>query len=195
MFVQRLFNVGRHFVSSSLPSLSQNLSFVQKNYLFQSANKIEFLKSPIVEKKTCQSIIENVNNLLNQQTDGRLFAVVHLCGKQYKVTDGDIVVIEGYWPPTIGDKIRLDKVLLAGGDSFTLTGRPLIQSNLVEVQATVIEKTIAHTRTTFKKKKRKQYMRIKFHRSAQSMIRINSIKIKNTQIDMNSTKLDVLHEL
>lgn len=78
---------------------------------------------------------------------------------------------------------KFPKVLLAGSDNFTLTGRPLIQPNLVDVQATVIEKTIAHTRTTFKKKRRKQYMRIKFHRSAQSMIRINSITFNQTKSD------------
>lgn len=85
------------------------------------------------------------------------------------------------------------QVLLVGGDSFTLTGRPLVQSNVVDIQATVVEKTIAHTRTTFKKKRRKQYMRIKFHRSAQSMIRINSIRI-NPQIDINLTKEMLLDE-
>lgn len=85
------------------------------------------------------------------------------------------------------------QVLLVGGESFTLTGRPLVQSNLVDVQATIVEKTIAHTRTTFKKKRRKQYMRIKFHRSAQSMIRINSIKL-NSQIDVRSKKQGLLLE-
>lgn len=84
-------------------------------------------------------------------------------------------------------------MLLAGGDSFTLTGRPLVQSNIVDVQATVVEKTIAHTRTTFKKKRRKQYMRIKFHRSAQSMIRINSIAIY-PQIDTSSTEQNLLQD-
>lgn len=84
-------------------------------------------------------------------------------------------------------------MLLAGGDSFTLTGRPLVQSNIVDVQATVVEKTIAHTRTTFKKKRRKQYMRIKFHRSAQSMIRINSITIY-PQIDTSSTEQNLLQD-
>ncbi|XP_055305720.1 39S ribosomal protein L21, mitochondrial [Sitodiplosis mosellana] len=193
MFMRRLFNLGRQLAPLNISSAVQNFSVVQKNTLFQSANKVEFLKKPIVEKNACQSVISNVNNLVNRQEEGRLFAVVHLCGKQYKVTAGDIVVIEGYWAPTIGDNIRLEKVLLVGGDSFTLTGRPLVQPNIVDVQATVVEKTIAHTRTTFKKKRRKQYMRIKFHRSAQSMIRINSITI-NPQIDINSTKSNLLQE-
>lgn len=76
--------------------------------------------------------------------------------------------------------------MLAGGDNFTLTGRPLLQSDVVDVKATIIEKTIAHTRTNFKKKKRKQYMRINFHRAAQSMVRINSITI-NKDIDISAS--------
>lgn len=120
-----------------------------------------------------------MNKLLNERSEGRLFAIVHLCGKQFKVTDGDIVVIEGYWAPTIGDKIRLEKVLSVGGERFTIAGRPLMKRGLVDVQATIVEKTIAHPRTTFKKKRRKQYMRIKWHRSAQTLLRINSIKINN----------------
>lgn len=51
-----------------------------------------------------------MNNQIAQQNEGRLFAVVHLVGKQFKITTGDIIIVEGYWPPNIGDKIRLDKV-------------------------------------------------------------------------------------
>lgn len=57
-----------------------------------------------------KSVFDNVNKQIAQATEGRLFAVVHLCGKQFKVTAGDIILVEGYWPPTTGDKIRLDKV-------------------------------------------------------------------------------------
>lgn len=72
-----------------------------------------------------------------------------------------------------------------------MTGRPLVHRNLVDVQATVVEKTIAHTRTSFRKKARKNYKRIKFHRSAQSMIRINSITF-NPQIDVNATQPELI---
>lgn len=157
---------------------------VPKKSFMEQVNKVEFLKKPDVAQTTCKTIINDVNKLVSQQAEGRLFAVVHLCGHQFKVTSGDLIVIEGYWPPTIGDKLRLEKVLMVGGDKFTLTGRPLIQNGVADVQATVIEKTLAHTRTTFKKKRRKQYMRIKFHRSAQTMLRINSITLNN-QIDAN----------
>lgn len=66
-----------------------------------------------------------------------------------------------------------------------------MQPNLVDVQATVVEKSLAHTRTNFKKKPRKNYNRIKFQRSVQSMIRINSITLY-PEIDVNSTSLEYI---
>lgn len=73
--------------------------------------KLEFLKTPVVDRAACKEIVGNVNNLVERQDEGRLFAVVHICGRQYKVTAGDILVIEGYWAPTIGDELRLEKVI------------------------------------------------------------------------------------
>lgn len=182
------------FLDAAALQTVRNFAFMANN-----RNKIEFLKLPTVNEELCKNVIANVNKKLAENAEGRLFAVIQLCGKQFKVTTGDILVLEGYWAPSIGDKLRLDKVriqhsifrlkfnflfffrhhqvLLVGGEEFSLIGRPLVQPGLVDVQAIVIEKTIAHTRTVFKKKRRKQYTNIKFHRSAQSMIRINSITL------------------
>lgn len=128
--------------------------------------------------KTTNSVIETCNKLI-EQNGSRNFAIIHLLGKQWRVTDGDLLVVEGYWPPNIGDQIRLDKVLLAGSKDFSLIGRPLVQPGLVNVSATVISKGLSHTRTHFKKKRRKQFMRINFQRAQQTMLRINSVEIGN----------------
>lgn len=69
---------------------------------------------------------------------------------------------------------------MAGGEDFTLIGRPLVQKGLVDVQATIIEKTLTHTKTHFRKKRRKQYMRINFYRSPNTMLMINSIQLTGT---------------
>uniref|UniRef100_A0A2M4BZT5 Large ribosomal subunit protein bL21m n=1 Tax=Anopheles marajoara TaxID=58244 RepID=A0A2M4BZT5_9DIPT len=135
--------------------------------------------APVADKSTTEAI----NKQLETGTEGRLFAVVQLCGKQFKITTGDIIVVEGYWPPENGDRLRLDKVLLAGGSDFSLIGRPLLAPGLVDVQATIVEKTLSHTRTHFRKKRRKQYMRINFYRNQQTMIRINSIEITRKLAD------------
>lgn len=128
--------------------------------------------------ETTKDIIATCNKLATEQVS-RNFAIVHLLGKQWRVTDGDLLVVEGYWPPNIGDEIRLDKVLLAGTKDFSLIGRPLVQSGLVDVTATIISKGLSHTRTHFKKKRRKQFMRVNFQRAQQTILRINSVEIGN----------------
>ncbi|CAH0406739.1 unnamed protein product [Chilo suppressalis] len=135
--------------------------------------------TPVEDKaipQTSKEVIATCNKLI-EQNPSRSFAIIHLLGKQWRVTDGDLLVVEGYWPPNIGDKITLDKVLLAATKDFSLIGRPLVQPGLVTVTATVISKGLSHTRTHFKKKRRKQYMRINFQRAEQTMLRINSVDI------------------
>ncbi|XP_053680940.1 39S ribosomal protein L21, mitochondrial [Anopheles nili] len=138
---------------------------------------LRFNSSTAIASLSDKSTIDSVNKQLKTGSEGRLFAVVQLCGKQFKITTGDIIVVEGYWPPENGDRLRLDKILLAGGKDFSLIGRPLLAPGLVDVQATIIEKTLSHTRTHFRKKRRKQYIRINFYRTQQTMIRINSIDV------------------
>ncbi|XP_049866861.1 39S ribosomal protein L21, mitochondrial [Pectinophora gossypiella] len=135
--------------------------------------------APIENKapeETTKDVISTCNKLAQAS---RNFAIIHLLGKQWRVTDGDLLVVEGYWPPNIGDKIKLEKVLLAANKDFSLIGRPLVQPGLVNVTATIISKGLSHTRTHFKKKRRKQFMRINFQRAQQTMLRINSVEILN----------------
>lgn len=101
-----------------------------------------------------------INRQIEENKTGRLFAVIHVAGKQYKVTDSDLIVIRGYWPPQPGDQISFDKVLLLGSKDFSLVGRPLLNRQLVSIDATVIDKTFSHIITHFRFRKRKQYRRI-----------------------------------
>ncbi|GLV35529.1 mitochondrial ribosomal protein L21 [Carabus blaptoides fortunei] len=139
-----------------------------------SANTIFINKQ--AEKTLTEAVLKKVNEE-QKYNPTRAFAVVQVCGKQFKVTTGDVIIIEGYWPPDVGDKLRLDKVLCAGGVNFSVFGTPLVQHGLVDVQATVIEKTLSHTKTHFRKKRRKQYMNINFYRTPRTMLRINDVRI------------------
>lgn len=83
-----------------------------------------------------------------------------MAGKQRRVTDGDLIMIEGTHPANVGDVIRAEKILLLGSKDFTLLGRPLLRPDLVRVEATVVEKSLTHTKTHFRKRRRKNFMRI-----------------------------------
>lgn len=71
------------------------------------------------------------------------------------MTDGDLIMIEGAHPADVGDVIRAEKVLLLGSRDFTLIGRPLLRPDLVRVEATVVEKSLTHTKTVFRNRRRK----------------------------------------
>ena len=101
-----------------------------------------------------------MNNQIVTNSHGRLFAVIHIAGKQRRVTDGDLIMVEGDHPTKVGDVIRAEKVLLLGSRDFTLIGRPLLRPDLVRVEATAVEKSLTHTKTIFRKRRRKNYMRI-----------------------------------
>ncbi|XP_011871646.1 PREDICTED: 39S ribosomal protein L21, mitochondrial [Vollenhovia emeryi] len=133
-------------------------------------------------EKICTDVTNEINNQIATDSTGRLFAIVQVCGKQFKVTVHDIIIIEGFWPPNIGDQLKLEKVLLVGSKDFTLIGRPILNRELVSVDATVIEKTLSQTKTRFRFRPRKQYRRINFYRIQHTMLRINSINI-NGNID------------
>ncbi|XP_071573213.1 large ribosomal subunit protein bL21m [Temnothorax nylanderi] len=133
-------------------------------------------------EKICTDVTNEINNQIATDKVGRMFAIVQVCGKQFKVTQYDIIIIEGFWPPNIGDTLKLEKVLMVGSKDFTLIGRPILNRELVSIDATVIEKTLSHTKTRFRFRPRKQYRRINFYRTQHTMLRINSINI-NGNID------------
>lgn len=104
--------------------------------------------------------MRSINKQIATKATGRLFAIIYLAGQQFKVTENDIIIVSGHWPPQPGDKLNLEKVLLLGSKDFTLVGRPILNRELVSVNATVIQKTLSHTITRFRMKKRKQFRRI-----------------------------------
>ena len=55
-------------------------------------------------------VSERVNTQLMTRDAGRLFAVVHIAGKQRKVTVEDIIIADKHLAADIGQRIRLNKV-------------------------------------------------------------------------------------
>lgn len=132
------------------------------------------------EEKITKSVVSKIQEIAGRN-DGRLFAVIHILGKQFKVTTEDLIVVEGNWPPTIGDQLRIEKVLLIGGSDFTVVGRPILSLEQARVDATVVEKTLTYAKVHFMKKRRKQYMRLNFWRFPQTVLRINNIQLNTVE--------------
>lgn len=122
-----------------------------------------------------EAVISNVNKSL--EDPGRLFAVVAMQGHQYKITSHDLLRVNSYLPAECGQKLRLEKVLLVGGKDFTLLGRPVLKRNLVEIMATVIEKTPGADMILKKFLRRNKYERTHKRTTLHTVLRINSINV------------------
>ena len=124
-----------------------------------------------------RAIIQKVNEHIASGNAGRLFAVIYVHGKQFRVASNDILVLERWWPPTVGDEVVFEKVLLAGGSSFSLIGKPVLPNNLVKVHGTIINKDVTHTKIRFRHIPKERVHRLNFVREETTYIRINEIEL------------------
>ncbi|KAJ8344228.1 hypothetical protein SKAU_G00315570 [Synaphobranchus kaupii] len=166
--------VAGHQISQSITNLP---SHVPETSLFRPP----WPELPIIDcveaAKRHQVVMQKVNNVLASQEYGRLFAVVHFASRQWKVTNEDLIIIENHIEAECGERIRLEKVLLVGGEHFTLIGRPLLCRDLVRVEATVIEKSESWPRVHMRFLKRHRYQRKRIIIQPQTVLRINTVEI------------------
>jgi large subunit ribosomal protein L21 len=64
-----------------------------------------------------------------------MYAIVATSGKQFRVTEGDRILVDRV-PANVGQTVRLDSVLMVGGEQKPLVGTPFVQGAAVE--ATVV---------------------------------------------------------
>ena len=67
-----------------------------------------------------------------------MYAVIKTGGKQYKVSEGDVLRVEKL-SGDAGEMVSFDQVLMVGDDKSSTVGKPYVKG--AEVQATVLEQT------------------------------------------------------
>ena len=55
-------------------------------------------------------VLFRVNQQIKNKEHGRLFAVIHLGGINFKITTEDIIALNQYFPADVGQRLRLEKV-------------------------------------------------------------------------------------
>jgi large subunit ribosomal protein L21 len=100
------------------------------------------------------------------------YAVIRTGGKQYRVSEGEIVKVEKL-SGDVGDKITLAEVLFVGGNGDVKIGSPLIAD--AKVTGEIVGQGRAKKILVFKKKRRKSYSRQKGHRQYQTTLKIMAI--------------------
>ncbi|CAJ0572539.1 unnamed protein product, partial [Mesorhabditis spiculigera] len=127
-----------------------------------------------------ESTSEVTSKILKETADksNRLFAVVYVNERQFKITQNDLITLESTSPLQVGDKIKLDKVLAIGGSSFTVFGRPLLPSSSTNVTATVVEKTAKYPEAHYVHENHQRAHFLNWLSKEVTILRVNSVEAK-----------------
>lgn len=102
-----------------------------------------------------------------------MYAIIESCGKQYKVSEGDVVFFEKLEVEE-GKKVNFDKVILVSNDGKVEIGNPYVKGAKVE------GKVVAHGKgkkiVVFKYKAKKNYRRKQGHRQPYTKVEITAVK-------------------
>jgi len=103
------------------------------------------------------------------------YAVLKSGGKQYKVSAGDVILVEKILGES-GSKITFDDIVIMGEGAQIHIEEAELKS--ASVTGEVIEQTRGPKLIIFKKKRRQNYRRKKGHKQDLTAIRIKSIDLK-----------------
>ena len=106
-----------------------------------------------------------------------MYAIVETGGKQYRVSEGDVITVERL-DAEVGTKVELDRVLLLGEGEDLKVGTPYIDG--AAVIAEVVEHGKAKKVIIFKYKSKKDYRKKQGHRQPYTMLRIEDLNGKAT---------------
>ncbi len=101
-----------------------------------------------------------------------MYAIIRTGGKQYRVAEGENLRVEKL-NVEAGASVKLDEVLLLGGDGDARIGNPLVAG--ASVEANVIRHARAKKILVFKKRRRVGYHKSQGHRQDYTELRITKI--------------------
>ena len=100
-----------------------------------------------------------------------MYAVIATGGKQYKVSEGDIITIEKLGVEA-GETVTFDQVLAVSGEEMTV-GTPIVEGATVEAE--VLENGRAKKVIVYKYKRKTGYHKKNGHRQSFSRVKITKI--------------------
>ena len=103
-----------------------------------------------------------------------MYAVIMSGGKQYRVSEGDVISVEKLEAES-GAPVEFKDVLLVKTDDKTYIGQPLVQG--ASVQGVLESQEKGEKIIVFKYKRKKQYRRTRGHRQRHSKVRIEKINV------------------
>ncbi|KAI6246680.1 54S ribosomal protein L49, mitochondrial [Erysiphe necator] len=174
------------YVSSTVPQQWPTSTSASKS---QTKLKISYppsqtgLNSSITQNQSSQpfEISESVTELLPLlAVQPSHYIIIHIHGKPYLVTTGDLVRLPFKMSSVVpGDILRLNRATCIGSRDYSLKGTPYVDERIYECRATVIGTESEPMR--FKEKTKRRCRKVKTVKSKHhfTIIRIADLKIKN----------------
>ena len=103
-----------------------------------------------------------------------MYAIIETCGKQYKVSEGDVVLFEKLEVED-GKKVVFDNVILISDGENTTVGTPYIKG--AKVEGTVVAHGKGNKILVYKYKAKKNYRRTQGHRQPYTKVEITKITV------------------
>ena len=107
-----------------------------------------------------------------------MYAIIESCGKQYKVTEGDVVFFEKL-DAQEGEKVTFNNVVLVSNEGKVEVGAPYVKG--VKVEGTVACHGKGKKIIVYKYKAKKNYRRTQGHRQPYTKVEITSIKTASSK--------------
>jgi large subunit ribosomal protein L21 len=101
-----------------------------------------------------------------------MFAIVEAGGRQEKVTEGAVVIVDRLAADT-GAEVTFDKVLIVETAGGVVVGTPYVAG--ASVTGVVLARTKGKKIRVFKMKRRKHYRKTQGHRTLQTRVQVKSI--------------------
>ena len=101
-----------------------------------------------------------------------MYAIIKTGGKQYKVSEGDLVRVEKL-NAEVGESVSFEDVLLVKSDSDLKVGTPTVEN--AKVEATVKDQAKDKKVVVFKYRPKKASKSKKGHRQPYTLVEINNI--------------------
>ena len=114
-----------------------------------------------------------------------MYAIIESCGKQYKVTEGDVVFFEKL-DAEEGKKVTFDNVVFVSDEGKVQIGNPYVKG--VKVEGKVVSHGKGKKIIVFKMKPKKNYRRKQGHRQPYTKVEITGIKTAAKKAEAASAK-------
>ena len=103
-----------------------------------------------------------------------MFAIIETCGKQYKVSEGDVIRTD-LLESEVGSDVTFDRVILAGSGDDLNVGAPTVEG--ASVTGTVLRQAKDKKILVFRYKPKKRVRKLTGHRQRFAEIKITKINV------------------